>query len=109
MSYKQLSVNLTKLYCSPVAVLSSLVSGASIDKHESEKPSQTAVFNLLEPVSERRVAEDSLQHEVDYDDEDEGEDDEYYYDDDEDDYEVSGDYVPRGMSSRRTYRELCFP
>lgn len=81
-------------------MLSNLVNGASIDKHESEKPSQTAVFNLLEPVSEKRVAEDSLQHEVDYDSEDEGEDDEYYYDD-ADDYEVSGDYVPRGMFSSR--------
>ncbi|XP_041930891.1 heparin-binding EGF-like growth factor a [Alosa sapidissima] len=80
-------------------VLSKLVSGASIDKHESEKPPQTAVFNLLEPVSEKRVAEENLQHEVDYD-EDEDEDEEYYYDD-EDDYEVSGDYMPRvALSSK---------
>ncbi|KAL2077243.1 hypothetical protein ACEWY4_026747 [Coilia grayii] len=81
--------------------LSTLVTGASIDKHESEKPPQTAVFNLLEPVNEKRVAEENLQHEVDtdedenydyvYDDDDDVDGD----DDDEDDYEVSGDFMPR--------------
>ena len=95
-SYKWSSIHFTDVYSFYILVLSRLVSGASIDTHEHEKAPETAVFNMLEPVSERRVAEEDLQHEVDYEDED-GDEDEYYYDDDEDDYEVSGDYVPRGM------------
>ncbi|XP_036403419.1 heparin-binding EGF-like growth factor a [Megalops cyprinoides] len=68
--------------------LSRLAGGASIDRIESEKPSQTAVINLLEGLTEIRSAEANT--EVQYD----GEDDDYYYDDDEEEDEdyLSGDY-----------------
>ncbi|XP_052431242.1 heparin-binding EGF-like growth factor a [Carassius gibelio] len=67
-----------------VAVTS--VSSASIERFESERPSQTAVIDLLEALSEKRSTVDNKQ--VDY----EGEE-EYYYDDDEEEDEFSGDYA----------------
>ncbi|XP_063046363.1 heparin-binding EGF-like growth factor a [Engraulis encrasicolus] len=80
--------------------LSTLVTGASIDKPESARPPQTAVFNLLEPANERRVAEEeSLQRHQELEVEEEDEEYDYYEDededDDEDDYETSGDYLPQ--------------
>uniref|UniRef100_A0A8C1H0K8 Proheparin-binding EGF-like growth factor n=1 Tax=Cyprinus carpio TaxID=7962 RepID=A0A8C1H0K8_CYPCA len=60
------------------------VSGASIERFESERPAQTAVINLLEALSEKRSTVDNKQ--VEYEEEDE-----YYYDDEEED-EFSGDY-----------------
>ncbi|XP_016304905.1 proheparin-binding EGF-like growth factor [Sinocyclocheilus anshuiensis] len=65
-----------------VAVTS--VSGASIERFESERPAQTAVIDLLEALSEKRSTVDNKQ--VEYEEEDE-----YYYDDEEED-EFSGDY-----------------
>ncbi|XP_072519491.1 heparin-binding EGF-like growth factor a [Salminus brasiliensis] len=72
-----------------VLVAFTLVSGASIDRYESEKPAQVTVIHLLrtpEAQNEKRPIEDSKH--VDYTLE-EGE--EYYYDDDVDEYELSGD------------------
>lgn len=97
----------TKPSTSPIfflhfTALSTLVTGASIDKPESARPPQTAVFNLLEPANERRVAEEeSLQRHQELEAEEEDEEYDYYEDededDDEDDYETSGDYLPQGM------------
>ncbi len=76
------------LFSHPVAVTS--VSGASIERFESERPEQTAVVDLLAALSEKKSTVDNKQ--VEY----EEEDDEYYYYDDEED-EFSGDYkVPLG-------------
>uniref|UniRef100_A0A672R0I6 Proheparin-binding EGF-like growth factor n=1 Tax=Sinocyclocheilus grahami TaxID=75366 RepID=A0A672R0I6_SINGR len=61
------------------------VSGASIERFESERPAQTAVIDLLEALSEKRSTVDNKQ--VEYEEEDE-----YYYDDDEEEDEFSGDY-----------------
>ncbi|XP_007229949.3 heparin-binding EGF-like growth factor a [Astyanax mexicanus] len=72
-----------------VLVAFTLVSSASIDRYESEKPAQVTVIHLLRtseaqdekgPVEENRHVDSSLE---------EGE--EYYYDDDIDEYELSGD------------------
>ncbi|KAK2890879.1 hypothetical protein Q8A67_013522 [Cirrhinus molitorella] len=65
-----------------VAVTS--VSGASIERFESERPAQTAVIDLLEALNEKRSTVENKQ--VEYEEEDE-----YYYDDEEED-ELSGDY-----------------
>ncbi|KAI7801615.1 heparin-binding EGF-like growth factor a [Triplophysa rosa] len=62
------------------------VSGASIERFESESPAQTAVIDLLEVLNERRSSEEHKQ--VEY----EEEDDEYYYNEDEEEDEFSGDY-----------------
>lgn len=77
------------MFSHSVAVTS--VSGASIERFESEGPAQTAVIDLLEALSEKRSTGDNKQ--VEYEEEDE-----YYYDDEEVD-ELSGDYgVPLGNS-----------
>ncbi|KAI1898417.1 hypothetical protein AGOR_G00072120 [Albula goreensis] len=70
--------------------LCSLVSSASIDKQEGEKPAQTVVINLFEPLNERSTDDNG---DVQYDSTDE-----YYYGDEEDEDYLSGDYdieVPR--------------
>ncbi|XP_035263621.1 proheparin-binding EGF-like growth factor [Anguilla anguilla] len=64
---------------------SRLVSGASIDRHESEKPAHTAVVNLFAPLDESTVAGDTGEVQ-------DGGVDEYYYDDEEDEVSLSGDY-----------------
>ncbi len=75
------------MFSHSVAVTS--VSGASIERFESDRPAQTAVIDLLEALSEKRSTVDNKQ--VEYEEEDE-----YYYDDEEED-EFSGDYdVPLG-------------
>ncbi|XP_043113311.1 heparin-binding EGF-like growth factor a [Puntigrus tetrazona] len=71
-----------RLFVLTVAVTS--VSGASIERFESERPAQTAVIDLLGVLSEKRSTVDGKQ--VEYEEEDE-----YYYDDEEED-ELSGDY-----------------
>ncbi|KTG39159.1 hypothetical protein cypCar_00000433 [Cyprinus carpio] len=65
-----------------VAVTS--VSGASIERFESERPAQTAVIDLLEALNDKRSTVGNKQ--VEYEEEDE-----YYYDDEEEE-EFSGDY-----------------
>lgn len=72
-----------------VLVAFTLVSSASIDRYESEKPAQVTVIHLLhssETQSEKRPAEESEHVDTSLE---EGE--EYYYDDDVDEYELSGD------------------
>lgn len=68
-----------------------LVSGASIDRYESEKPAQATVIHLFrtsEAQNEKRPVEEAKH--VDYSPE---EDEEYDYDE----YELSGDYeLPQG-------------
>ncbi|XP_076878064.1 heparin-binding EGF-like growth factor a [Brachyhypopomus gauderio] len=67
-----------------------LVSSASIERYEGEKPSHTTVIHLLhtsEALNEKRPAEDSKH--LSYQ-EDEGE--EYYDSYEEDEYDLSGDY-----------------
>ncbi|XP_052471384.1 proheparin-binding EGF-like growth factor [Carassius gibelio] len=65
-----------------VAVTS--VSGASIERFESERPAQTAVIDLLEALNEKRATVDNKQ--VEYEEEDE------YYEDYEEEDEFSGAY-----------------
>lgn len=76
-----------------------MVSGASIERYESEKPAQTAVIHLLhtsEALSDNRPTDDS-KHEARRHEEEE----EYYYDDEE--YELSGDFeMPQGNSKVTT-------
>ncbi|XP_026872470.2 heparin-binding EGF-like growth factor a [Electrophorus electricus] len=69
-----------------------LVSSASIDRYEGEKPAQTTVIHLLhtsETQNEKRPAEDSKH--VSYQEEEAGEEYDSY-----EEYELSGDYeIPR--------------
>lgn len=67
------------------------MSGASIERFESESPAQTAVIDLLEVLNERRSSEEHKQVEYEEDEY------EYDYDGEDDDEEFSGDYnVPLG-------------
>ncbi|KAJ8406130.1 hypothetical protein AAFF_G00310180 [Aldrovandia affinis] len=65
--------------------VSRLVSSASIDRHESEKPAHTAVINLFEALTERSAEDNG---DAQYDSADEYDD----YDDEEYEDYLSGDY-----------------
>ncbi len=67
------------------------VSGASIERFESERPAQTDVVDLLAALSEKKSTVDNKQVE------NEEEDEYYYYDYDDEEDEFSGDHkVPLG-------------
>ncbi|KAM4621521.1 heparin-binding EGF-like growth factor a [Polymixia lowei] len=84
-------------------VVSRLVSGAAVDRFDSEKQQQTAVINLLDTRNDRTTEEAGVDRPAfDYGEEDDDEEYEYYEDEEEDG--MSGDYeveLPRvSMSSK---------
>lgn len=74
------------------------MSGASIDRYESEKPAQTTVIQLLrtsEALNDKRPTDDGK-----HEDHRQEEEEEYYYDDEQDEYDMSGDFeMPQGNSA----------
>lgn len=90
------------LFC--VSVLSRLVCGAAVDRHENDRQRQRAVFKFLDTTEDRRPEEESRSVSattVEYSQD--GEDEEEYDDDYYEDYEdgLSGDYemeLPRGTA-----------
>lgn len=88
-------------------LVSRLVSGAAVDRYESDRQRHTTVINLLDTSADRRLEEESrnvVATTPDYDQEDEDYDEDYYSEDEYDPYGLSGDYeveFPRvAMSSK---------
>uniref|UniRef100_A0A4W5RPH8 Proheparin-binding EGF-like growth factor n=1 Tax=Hucho hucho TaxID=62062 RepID=A0A4W5RPH8_9TELE len=79
-------------------VVSRLVSGAVVDRYENERPQHTAVINLLDVLSDRRMeggmekSNHGVEGPVLEEDGSEEEDEEYYDNYHEDDEDASGDY-----------------
>ncbi|CAN9514832.1 unnamed protein product [Ophioblennius macclurei] len=88
--------------------VSQLVSGAAVDRYESDRQRHTSVINLLDTTADRRAEEENRNvgattAEYGQEEEDDDEDEYYYYDDNYEDG-LSGDYemeLPRvAMSSK---------
>lgn len=86
--------------------VSLLVSGAAVDRYESDRQRHTSVINLLDTTADKRTEEESRSVDAttaEYEEAEDDDDEYYYYDDDYEDG-LSGDYemeLPRvAMSSK---------
>lgn len=98
------------------AAVSRLVSGAAVDRYDTERPQRhTAVINFVDTTKDRRMEDESRSATtVAYSQEGDEEeyDDDQYYDEEEYNYELSGDDrldMPRGISSIFWSKNYCNP
>lgn len=105
------------LFC--VSVMSRMVCGAAVDRHENDRQKNRAVFKFLDTTKDRRPEEESRSVSattVEYSQD--GEDEEEYSDDYYEEYEdgMSGDYemeLPQGTVETcadvsHLWSEFCF-